>query len=123
MSKGDDAAASELLKLTSLPDGPRQIALVQLGNCYNRMGNLRSANIAYQEAVEAELEWTGRRNREVSKYIVDYASFFLSSGLDSKYAEEKTDNMEQYERLLRYRVPDTLKNSLLPLPNRSAIRR
>jgi hypothetical protein len=93
MSAGDDLNASKLLERTSLPDGPRQIVLAQLGSCYSRMGRSQSAGVAYRKAISAELEWGRRRDREVSNYIVDYANFFLAMGFDHRFPAEKVDDM------------------------------
>ena len=121
MSRGNEGKAVEILLQTNLPNGYKQIALAQLGNCYLRMGRKAQAQKAYTDAIDSELSWGGRQKTEVSKYIVAYSKLFLSAASAKTYVGESIDNMSLYEELLSLNVSSRIK-ALLPLPPRSTIR-
>ena len=74
VARGDYDAAATLLSDLELPDGNKQIALIQLGNCFARMKMRGSAMAAYHDAIRSERSWGKRQDPEVSSYILSYVS-------------------------------------------------
>jgi len=122
MSRREYGKAADILTAIDLPNGTKQIAMVQLGNCYLSMNMKAEARKAYTAAIESEKAWGGRLNAEVSTYLVTYAEFFRGVAFDAPFIGSSADDIVLYERLLGSQVPDKLKTELLPLPNPSAIR-
>ncbi len=122
IGRGEWERAVPLLEAAVLPAGLKHIAMVMQANCHRWLNQKDRAILTYAEAIEAERAWGGRSSPDVSAYVIGYAEFFRSVTLRSKYGGHVWDDIGLYDKLLSLRVSDTLK-WLLPLPNRSSLRR
>ncbi len=122
MAMGRDPDALDILSVLSLPDGFKQIAMVQKANCLSRLRRYSEAAAAYREAAENERDWGKRRNPDDAAYIVRYCHLFEMLIAKWQGAEHADDIPDVYEELLNSKASDELKNRLLPLPLPSEVR-
>lgn len=97
-------------------NGPKQIILIQIGNVLSSLGRKDDAIVNYSEAVNTEEMWGGRKNKKVSEYIQLYGRYRIHI---LRYGYSKTpqcDVIEIYNALKACRVPSSLKDYHLPLP-------
>ncbi|MBO9465988.1 hypothetical protein J7443_12155 [Tropicibacter sp. R15_0] len=95
-------------------NGPKQVILTQRAAAHWRLGQTQDAVTLFRLARESELDWGGRKRRDVSEYLVEYCAYCVNLIQHDATADE---NLEaQFERLKALAVADIVKDDFMPMP-------
>lgn len=120
-SKGNNNRALEILLKLELPNGLKQVVMVEQANCLYRIGETDAALRKYLDAIDSEKDWGKRKDRNESEYIVRYSELFSLILKSEVKPVTRPALMPLYERLLSLDVGSGIKRRL-PLPPPSSFR-
>ncbi|SMX29743.1 hypothetical protein TRP8649_03882 [Pelagimonas phthalicica] len=75
----DEVRLKRLARLNA-ENGPKQVILTQRAAAHWRLGQTQDAVTLFRLARESELDWGGRKRRDVSEYLVEYCAYCVNLG-------------------------------------------
>ena len=119
MSKGAFSDAIRIFECLEMPDGPKQIALLQYANALYHLGKHEKALEKYLLAKKVELKWGARKNKANSEYIIAYAELY--SKIQEQIIQSNRNNpfdwtAPRIKKLSLISASKRVKELYLPLP-------
>jgi hypothetical protein len=114
--EGEESQAVAIFPRLRLSNGLKPIALARLVNALMRLDRYGRAISAYEEAVSAELNWAGRKQKSDSQYLIAYCEFFAEVSRSRLESREFNNWHSRLAYLDCLPVSRHLKRHELPLP-------
>lgn len=119
MSEGAFGDATKVFERLEMPNGPKQIVLLQYANALYHLGEHEKALEKYLLAKKAELKWGARKNKANSEYIIAYADLY--SKIQEQILQSNRDNTFDWtapkiKELSMISASKRMKDLYLPLP-------
>lgn len=114
LAAGKHSQAVDLFPYLGLQNGQKQIAMAQFGNALMNLHKYGQAISVYNETIESELNWGGRKRKSNSHYLVAYCKYFAelsNSHLENRKFEGWIDRVTYLdclpasERIKKYYLP------------------
>lgn len=114
---GENLQAVTMFPNLELRNGPKQVSMAQFGNALIGLDRYEQAITAYEEAIESERNWGGRKKESHSQYLVAYCEFFANTARSRLGIVGFEDWLDRIIYLDCLPVSKRFKKYDLPVPN------
>lgn len=111
-----DSIRLKRLRKVHVPNGPKQIIMSQIAVTLWRVGQNEQALAMFQKTRDSELSWGGRKNKNVSQYIILYSEYCSKLIRFGAHHEPDLDLVNDFQRLKSLPIPESIKGYKMPLP-------